>query len=159
MRTLLVLSVVCLGAATLSASEGPNIDIGTQAKGAKKVVVATVVDVQSTFDVNDFGDRLIMSHVLLQVEETMKGPHEPSATVTLEGGTVGDLTLSVSDMPKMARGERAVLFLDDSNRGGQIPHGRGTGVLKLDATGHVEGTTTTVDEIRDLVKAAQAQGR
>ena len=157
MRTLLVLSVVCLGAAALSASEGPNIDIGTQAKGAKKVVLATVVDVQSTFDVNDFGDRLIMSHVLLQTEETMKGPHEPSVTMTLEGGTVGDLTLSVSDMPKMARGERAVLFLDDSNRGGQIPHGRGAGVLKLDATGHVAGTTITVDEIRNVVKAAQGR--
>ena len=155
MRILIALSAVCLTVATVSASTGPDVDVAKSAKGAKKVVLATVVDVQSTFDVNDYGDRLIMSRALLQVEETMKGQHQPSVTVTVEGGTVGDLTLSVSDMPKMTKGDRAVFFLDDSTRGGQIPHGRGLGVLKLDATGHVAGTTLTVDDIRNIVSAAQ----
>jgi hypothetical protein len=159
MRTLLILPAVCLAAATVTASTGPNIDVGTRAKGAKKVVVATVTDVQSAFDVNDYGDRLIMSRVLLDVTETMKGPQEPSVAMTIEGGTVGDVTLSVSDMPKMTRGDRAVLFLDDSSRGGNVPHGRGLGILQLDATDHVPGTGMSLDEIRNLVKAAQAQGR
>jgi len=155
MRILIALSAVCLTVATVSASIGPGVDIATSAKGAKKVVLATVVDVQSTFDVNDYGDRLIMSRALLQVEETMKGQHQPSVTVTVEGGTVGDLTLNVSDMPKMTKGDRAVFFLDDSTRGGQVPHGRGLGVLKLDATNHVVDTTLTVDDIRNIVSAAQ----
>jgi hypothetical protein len=151
MRTLFAVSLVCLGAATVSASIGPDVDIATRAKGAKKVVVATVVDVQSTFDINEYGDRLIVSHALLQVDETMRGTREEAATVTVEGGTVGDLTLKVSDMPMMVKGDRAVMFLDESTRGGYVPHGRGQGVLKLDSGNRVAGTSLTLDEIRSIV--------
>jgi hypothetical protein len=147
---------VCLGAATASASVGPEVDIATRAKGAKNVVVVTVVDMQSTFDVNEYGDRLIVSHALLQVDETMKGAREQVVTVTVEGGTVGDLTLEVSDMPMMVKGDRAVMFLDASNRGGYVPHGRGLGVLKLDSGNRVAGTSLTLDEIRNIV--AQGAG-
>jgi len=157
MRTLFAVGVICLGVATVSASDGPNVDIPTRAKGAKKVVVATVVDVQPTFDVNEYGDRLIVSHALMQIDETMKGPHEQAVTVTVEGGTVGDLTLKVSDMPTMVKGDRAVVFLDDSTRGGYVPHFRGLGVLKLDAGDRVTGTSLTLGEIRNLV--AQGAGK
>lgn len=156
MRTLSVVSLICLGAATVSASNGPEVDIATRAKGAKKVVVATVVDVQSTFDANEYGDRLIVSHALLQVDETMKGTAEQAVTVTVEGGTVGDLTLKVSDMPMMVTGDRAVMFLDESNRGGYVPHFRGLGVLKLDSGDRVAGTSLTLGEIRTMV--AQGAG-
>jgi len=146
--------MACAMATTLSASSDPDVPIGDRAKGAKKVVVATVVDVQSTFDTNDYGDHLIVSHALLRVDETMKGSRESSVTMTVEGGTVGDLTLRVSDMPTMTKGDRAVLFLDESNRGGHVPHGRGLGVLKLDDDGtHVAGTNLTVDDIRNVVAA------
>ena len=151
MRTLFAVCVICVGAATASASDGPAVDIPTRAKGAKKVVVATVVDVQATFDVNEYGDRLIVSHALLHIDETMKGTREETVTVTTEGGTVGDLTLKVSDMPVMVKGDRAVMFLDDSTRGGYVPHGRGQGVLKLDPGNRVAGTSLTLDEIRSLV--------
>jgi len=156
-RTLLGVSLMCLGAAAVSASTGPEVDIATRAKGAKKVVVVTVVDVQSTFDVNEYGDRLIVSHAFLQVDETMKGPWEQTVTVTVEGGTVGDLTLKVSDLPMMVKGDRAVMFLDESKRGGYVPHGRGLGVLKLDSSDRVAGTSLTLDEIRNTV--AQGAGK
>lgn len=156
MRILFAVSLVCLGAATVSASIGPEVDIPTRAKGAKKVVVATVVDVQSTFDVNEYGDRLIVSHASLQVDETMKGTREEAVMVTVEGGTVGELTLKVSDMPTMVKGDRAVMFLDEANRGGYVPHGRGLGVLKLDSGNRVAGTSLTLDEIRNMV--AQGAG-
>jgi hypothetical protein len=157
MRIPFAFSIVCLTAATLSASSGPDVPISERAKGAKKVMVATVLDVQSTYDVNDFGDRLIVSHALLRVDETMKGTPESSTTVTVEGGTVGETSLSVSDMPVLAAGDRAVLFLDDSNRGGHVPHGRGLGVLKLDGTNHVEGSALTIAEIRSIVNAAKGK--
>jgi hypothetical protein len=149
---------MCLVGAIAAASTTPNIDVAAHARASKKVIIATVTEVQSAFDVNDFGDRVIVSRVSLRVDEIMKGPAESTVVVTVEGGTIGDLTLSVSDMPRFSKGERAVLFLDDSARGGHVPHGRGAGVLKLDANNRVVDTTLTVDDIRSAVKASQGAG-
>jgi hypothetical protein len=154
MRVRSVLLAVFLMGATLSASTDSPTEIAAHAKESKKVVVATVTDVQSSFDDNEFGERLIVSTVSYRVDETMKGPRDASGVVTVEGGTVGDLTLSVSDMPRMVKGDRAVLFLNDSPKGGHIPHGRGHGLLKLDSNDRVNGTTLTLDDIRAAVKGA-----
>ena len=154
MRLLPVLLIAGLSVASLSAQSGNGNGLIQQARGAKKVVVGTVTNVTSTFDVNAYGDRLIVSNAQLHVDETLKGPKEPSLTFTVEGGTVGELSLSVSDMPVMEIGERAVVFLDDTNRGGHVPHGRGYGVLKLNANNQVDGTTLTLDDIKNAVQAA-----
>ena len=159
MRTRSAILTVLLAAASVSASAStePPVDIPAAARAAKKVVVATVTNVESEFDVNEYGDRLIVSHVSYRVEETLKGPSEPAGVVTLEGGSIGDLTLSVSDMPRMTRGERAVLFTQDSVQGRPVPHGRGRGVMKLDASDRVIGTTLTLDDVRAAVKGAQSE--
>jgi hypothetical protein len=39
-----------------------------------------------------------------------------------------------------------------------VPHGRGHGILKLTEAGRVEGTTLTLDDIRQQVRAALGQG-
>jgi hypothetical protein len=78
--------------------------------------------------------------------------------VAVEGGTVGGLTLEVSDMPVLAAGDEAVLFLDTPATGDATPHDRGFGILKLDAEGRVRGNGPTLDEIRGRVRAALAQG-
>ena len=158
MRTLSICLAGCLATATVWASVGPPVDVAAQAKGANKVVVATVTDVQSAFGENDFGDRLILSQVTFRVDETMKGPQAGSVVVTVEGGSVGDLTLEVSDMPTMEKGQRAVLFLTSSRSGGDVPYRRGAGVLRLDGDDRVPGTDLTLEEIRAAVKAAQAGG-
>jgi len=44
---------------------------------------------------------LIVSTVVLDVVETLKGPAAPTLNVSVEGGTVGDLTLTVSDLPSL----------------------------------------------------------
>jgi len=158
MRTLSLCLAGCLATATVWASVDSPVDVGAQAKGANKVVVATVTDVQSAFGENDFGDRLILSQVTFRVDETMKGPQAGSVVVTVEGGSVGDLTLEVSDMPTMEKGQRAVLFLTSSRSGGDVPYRRGAGVLRLDGDDRVPGTDLTLEEIRAAVKAAQAGG-
>jgi hypothetical protein len=159
MKVFAALLIAGLTVASLSAQNGngngQTNGLVERARGAKKVILGTVTDVQSTFDVNDYGDRLIVSNALMHVDETLKGAHEPSVTVTVEGGTVGDLKLSVSDMPVMTVGERAVIFLDDTNRGGHVPHGRGYGVLMLNANNNVEGTNITLDDIKNAVEAAK----
>jgi len=85
MRTLSLCLAGCLATATVWASVDSPVDVGAQAKGANKVVVATVTDVQSAFGENDFGDRLILSQVTFRVDETMKGPQAGSVVVTVEG--------------------------------------------------------------------------
>ena len=140
-------------AAALSASVGPPGAIGERAKKAQKIVVATVVGVESSFGLSQHGDQLILSRVTLDVEETLKGSHAEAVAVTLEGGTVGDVTLKVSDMPMLRPGERAVMFLD-SRFNEHVPTDRGNGVLKLDRGNKVDGTAVTLDDVRKIVRGA-----
>jgi hypothetical protein len=156
MQKLIPFFAVGLAAAVVSASVDPDIDVGAQAKGAAKVVVATVSDVQMAAGQNEFGDELILSHVTLRVDETLKGPHTPTVVMTLEGGTVGDVTLAVSDMPTLEKGNRAALFMTPSRGSSHAPYGRGAGVMKLDGD-RVVDTNLTLADIRAAVKAAQGQ--
>lgn len=144
----------CVAFAGLRAETGPPVDVGSRAKGAQQVVVATIVDVKAAFDVSADGDQLIVSRALLQVSETMKGAHAAALEVEVEGGTIGDLTLDVSDMPTVERGQRAVLFLNRTSSGSRTLHGRGLGFLKLDQNDRVEGTDLTVGDIRRAVREA-----
>ena len=155
MKALLACALVSAMNVTLSASDSVATDVGTRAKGAGRIVVAKVVNVHAHFDVNRWGDQLIVSDTELQVEETLKGAHAGAMSVALEGGTVGDITLDVSDMPSMKNGDRAVMFLNETPAGGHVPWGRGKGVLKLDASDRVEGSDVTLDDVKRMVLAAR----
>jgi hypothetical protein len=146
--------LACLAAAAAWASVDAPGDLVEQAKGANRVAVATVTDVASAFAVNEFGDQLIVSRVTFRVEETMKGSSQATVEVMVEGGTVGDLTLEVSDLPRMEPGKRAVLFLTSAPDGRQVPYRRGRGLLELTADDRVEGTGLTLADIRAAVRAA-----
>lgn len=155
MKAAMALALVFTLPTVLSASDISSPDVGTRTRGAGRVVVGTVVNIQSHFDVNRFGDQLIVSDTEVRVDETLKGAPQSVVTVTLEGGTVGDLTLEVSDMPPMKKGDRAVMFLNQTPAGGHLPWGRGNGVLKLDSTNHIEGTNLTLDDVKRMVGAAR----
>jgi hypothetical protein len=145
--------VLGLTAGTLSASIGPPVPIEDRARGAARIVVASIVDVQSRFDVNEYGDRLIVTDATMRVEETLKGPDAVSLLVTVDGGAIGDLALEVSDMPAVKAGDRAVFFLTPSSGGGHRLHRRGLGMLPLDGLNRVPQTTLTLGEVRRLVRA------
>jgi hypothetical protein len=155
-------AVVCLAAglvlgpaaAGLLASIGPGVPIETRARGAQSVVVAAVEQVQARFALNEFGDRLIVSDVTLRIEETLKGPRIGSAVVVVEGGTVGELTLEVSDLPAMHPGQRALFFLDRAPAGDHRPHGRGQGIVLLDARNRVTDSTVTLADLRRQIQSA-----
>jgi hypothetical protein len=156
------LAVVCLavglaagsGAAALAASVGQPVPIETRARGAQKVFVAAVQDVQARFAINEFGDQLIVSDLTLLVEETLKGPRERTVVVAVEGGTVGELTLEVSDMPVMQKGQRAVFFVDLTAAGEHRPHGRGQGIVVLDALDRAPDAGSTLADVRRRVQGA-----
>ena len=154
MKTLFATILIsAMAAASLGAQGGPPVDIPTRAQGASRVVQGTVYNVQSRFAQNEFGDQLIVSDVLFRVDEALKGPFTPVMAVTVEGGTVGSLTLDVSDMPDFAPGEQAVFFLDETGAGTYRLHRRDLGVLKLDQRGRVQGTTLSLDDVRSAIQS------
>jgi hypothetical protein len=58
-------------------------------------------------------------------------------------------------MQVLKEGERAVFFLD-ADGSGQVPHGRGRGILKLDDADNVKGSTITLKQVKDAVRGASA---
>jgi hypothetical protein len=125
-------------------------DIPERAKGAERVVVAQISGVNATMERNEFGDELIVSHATLTVEEVLKGGPEGSLVVDVDGGTLNGLTLTVSSLPTIERGERAVFFLTPGKGGAYRPHLRGLGILKLDSSNKVKGSSLKLDEVRRM---------
>ena len=157
MKKVLVSVSFSLMTAVVHGDVRPATDVPTRAQGAKRVVVARVLDVEAHFQTNRFGDQLIVSNALLEVQETLKGAPAATLRVVVEGGTVGDLTLKVSDMPALHFGDRAVFFLDDGDPGLHVPHDRGRGVLKLETTDRVQGSALTLDDVRQQVRSVVGQ--
>jgi hypothetical protein len=129
------------------------VPLAERARGAERVVVGQVASVNPQWRVNEFGDRLIVSVVRVTVNETLKGPAQPSVDVEVEGGTIGDVTLHVSDQVSFVPGERAVFYLKRNVRGSFVPHLRGQGLLKLDRSNRVPGSSLTLDTIKREVAA------
>jgi hypothetical protein len=125
-----------------------------RARGAEQVVVGHVSSVTPVWRNNDFGDRLIVSIVRVAVDETLKGSAQSVVDVAVEGGTIGSLTLHVSDLDSFTPGERAVFYLTHERRGGFVPHRRGLGLQKIDAAGRVRSGSATLEQIRRDVRAA-----
>jgi hypothetical protein len=147
--TLVCLLAGLLGsAAVVAARQEVAVPLSGRTRGAERIIVGRVAAVNPVWRENEFGDRLIVSVVRVLVDETLKGQAQPSVDVEVEGGTIGDLTLRVSDLPTFRPGERAVFYLIRSPRGALVPYLRGQGLLKLDQSGRVAGSNMTLEEIR-----------
>jgi len=83
-----------------------------------------------------------------------KGPAEP-LTLDYEGGTVDGITLHVSSLPVLQRGQRAVFFVTRGPKGELKPHLRGQGIVKLDASDRVPNSSLTLDDLRRMVGHAR----
>jgi hypothetical protein len=151
------LTAILVVGSTLTSLAAPQLarPISERARASQHVVVATVLASDAHYEANEFGDHIISSRIQLSVEETLRGPAAKALAIYLEGGTVGDITLVVSDLPKLERGERAVLFLAKNRVGRLVPHLRGQSILKLDKAQRVSGTDVTLAEIREHVRNAR----
>jgi hypothetical protein len=56
--------------------------------------------------------RVIFTWVEFQTEEVLKGTAGPSVTLQFLGGTVGDVTLAVTGVPRFRAGDRVILFVE-----------------------------------------------
>lgn len=139
----------------VSAAQDAPVALAERGRGAERVVVGRVSSVNPQWQVNEFGDRLIVSTVRVSVEETLKGDAQSVLAIDVEGGRIGDLTLHVSDLTTFVPGERAVFYLRRNGRGALVPHLRGQGLLKLDASNRVPGSSLTLGEIRRTIAAAR----
>jgi hypothetical protein len=153
--TVLAVVLLCASGGVAEASGPGPVALEERGKGAARVIVGRTLAIETRIDRNDFGDELIFSRVLVQVEETLKGDDAAFAWIDVEGGSHADLTLRVSDLPEMQPDERAVYFLGRARNGVHTPHLRGQGILKLDDQGLVRGTSLRVDEIRRVVQSAR----
>jgi len=148
-----MVAVLVASTAQSLAAAGPQpATIQERARGAERIVVASISDIRAAYEHNAYGDELIVSHASLALEEVIKGNSE-KATVAVEGGTVDGVTLRVSTFPTLSRGERAVFFLKRGPSGEYVPHLNGQGILKLDATNHVKGSSLSLDDIRRMALA------
>jgi hypothetical protein len=139
-----------LGTAALAAAQPTQADRSTVA--ADRVVVAMARRVTSAWRETEHGDRIIVSQVLLEIEESLKGGGPSSALLEVEGGTVDGFTLRVSGLELIEVGERAVVFMDAVEGGRHVPHARGEGILKLDSDNGVRGSQLRLDDIRSRVR-------
>jgi hypothetical protein len=142
------------GMAVVAAQEA-SVSLADRHRGSERVVIGRVTAVNPVWKENEFGDRLIISVVRVAIDETLKGQAQPTIDVDVEGGTIGTITLRVSDLTTFVPGDRAVFYLTRDRRGATIPYARGQGLLKLDATDRVRGTATTLDEVRRVAAAAR----
>ena len=151
----------CLVAAIVGSSPAISaqvpVPLAERARGAERVVVGRVASVTPQWQVNEFGDRLIVSTLHVTVSETLKGESTPTVDVDVEGGTIGQLRLTVSDQVQFAAGERATFFLKRNARGRLVPHLRGQGLLKLDGSNRVPGSSLTLEQIRREVVAGRVR--
>ena len=94
---------------------------------AEVIFQGSVTDIRSEW-IGEGAQRHIVSYVTFKVEDQLKGEPGSSYTIRMFGGTVGDVTMAVSDAPKFAVGDRNILFVE--NNGTQfiplvgIMHGR-----------------------------------
>jgi hypothetical protein len=121
--------------------------------GAETVVVATARTVTASWKENEHGDRIIVSRVQLDVNETLKGERASAMWVDVDGGTLDGYTLRVSGLHMPEIGERGVFILDAAEGGVHTPHLRGLGILPLDEHDVVRGSNVSLNEIRSRVRA------
>jgi hypothetical protein len=132
------------------AAGGRQVDVTERIKGAQRVVVARAAKITPEWRTNEHGDKLIVSQVTLEVEETFKGAPTNVMSMEIEGGTIDGITLVVSSLPAVKPGDRAVFMLDAGPSGSHKPHLKGMGILKLDSNNKIENSDLRLDDVRRL---------
>ena len=152
-----LLAAVAVTWASPAAAQRMNVPAAERARDAERVIVGQVTSVTPVWRNNDFGDRLIVSILHISVTETLKGASPSAVDVEVEGGTIGSLTLRVSDLDTFTRGDRAIFYLERNRRGGLVPHRRGLGLQKLDSANRVRGSSVTLDQVRRDIRAGASR--
>jgi predicted Zn-dependent protease len=82
---------------------------------ATHILLGKVDNVESFFGVNERGDQIILSRVKVKALKWIKGDRSDYVDFIVEGGSVGDLALGVSDIPEFEKGQKMRLLLKRMN--------------------------------------------
>jgi hypothetical protein len=86
-------------------------------KEAQVIFEGRVTDVRSAW-VGENETRRIESYITFEVLDPIKGRVSSPYVLQVTGGTVGEVTMQITDAPTFTKGERAVLFIE--NNGTQV---------------------------------------
>jgi hypothetical protein len=114
-----------------------------------------VTSASPVWRVNEHGDRLIVTVLRVVPRETLKGVAQSAVDVDVEGGTIGGVTLKVSDLPAFVPGDRAVFYLRRAGNGSIVPYLRGDGLVRIDRSDRIAGSNLTLSDIRQAAVAAR----
>lgn len=78
---------------------------------ATHILIGKVKKVESYYDVNKWGDELIFSKVTVKVKKKIKGKVDDYVSFVVEGGSVAEITLKVSNYPLFKEDEEIKLYL------------------------------------------------
>jgi len=120
------------------------------AQAAERTVAGTVKDIHSYYGKNEHGFDLILSDVKVDVSSVLKGEQAKDLSFTMEGGTIGDTTLSVSSVMPLKKGATYVFLLSSDQEGRLRLFGTNFGALPLEKDARVQALNT------DLIKLQQA---
>jgi hypothetical protein len=105
--------------------------------------------------------RAIYTVVEFETEETLKGNSTPTVSLQFLGGTVGDVTMEISEVPKFKAGDRELLFVARNGvRFSPIVgvfHGK-FGVQKDPTTGRESILRHNKKPLRDVSEIAAGEG-
>ena len=114
------------------------------------------------------GRPLVYTFVAIRVLDALKGAPGETIELRMLGGTVGDVTLHVSGVPKFRAGERHLLFVEGNGANFcplvAVPHGyypiarRGSDGAEVVLRSNGEPLVEVAEVVEDLHSHAQAHG-
>lgn len=113
------------------------------------IVLGEVVELSSYWNADA---TFILTDVRVRAQETLRGNHRAGTefTLTILGGTVGDLTALIVGGPQLKPGNQYVLFLNEED----LPSAK----ARLTVRDHVQGVFDVVRVGNDLRAVSQANG-
>jgi hypothetical protein len=121
------------------------------------IVDGTVDEIESRFETNRYGDRLIVSSIKINVKENLRGQSISTLTFKADGGSVGEVRLEVSDIPQIKKGDRGIFFLQQSEDGSLTPHNRGLGMQKIEWNGQIKDSRLSAEDLKSRIKAVSKE--
>ncbi len=142
LRTSAVIALLAFAAAPLRASSVVPPTFETLVDSATDIFIGSVTRRECRW-VNTAGGAVIFTYITFDIEESLKGAARAQTTLQFRGGTVGDVTLHVADMPEFEVGDRDLLFVGDRTAVSPLVgfmHGRFR--IQHDASGNVDRVRT-----------------
>jgi hypothetical protein len=145
---LIVCLFLCFFSATLAEAFRHRTNWGKRVDLSEKILRGQVIDVRSYWNSKK---ALIYTDITVLVDEHIKGDGQREITITIPGGTIGDVTHQVSDTPHFGIGDYGVILLESS---GQVVGGPdGFYLLRKPMIGADQLQLLTEDKFLSWIKA------